>query len=382
MSKSCGVTAHEFTSTRRDIICSEADIPVIDIAPKAWAEISALILASPTTEFSVYGSTEIVDGKTYLVHSIIVPRQTRSGAHVDAEFPCTEHAAEVVIGRGYWTHFHSHHTMKIGFSAGDDANSSINNKAVVLLYTDKAPIGEAQVLTPCGKLARSEALILVGGEDIFQQMDNALCSKEIPKSSTTKVAKILQAFPDTDGPNWASLGPSAATDVTLRYSLTPVKALVPKTLRDIYKNHHFFLDERATWALFIYEQATCSWKKVDSDLKVEDVARLGAVDKGLDAALGEVVDIDVDKSSDIFTVYNKAADLPKITRTTCKAVNNNKGPFVAKVYPYKQAPSNETSSFDILGKNKNGVWVEYTLGNSTTVVYGKLVPAMLDAITA
>lgn len=363
-------TPHVFTSSRKDVLCSEASVPVIDIMPEAWVDISALLMASPSTEFSVYGSTEIQEGNKYIVHSIIVPTQVRSSAHVDCEFPCEEHAAEVAIGRGYWTHFHSHHKMTIGFSSGDNANSSINNKAAVLLYTDKAPIGEAQVITPCGKLARADALVLVGGKDIFGDMEEMLESKEAAKPTTSTVRSSI-SFPDTDAnmygpePHWMSEYDKAKKSI---YNLKPVVALVPKVLRERFKEHLFFLDGDSTWTLYIYYPTTATWMKIDSQLAVEDVPRGSYLDRELDSSVALLTDeIALDLSSDVLRVYTEPKDVPLELKKMYKTINFAKGPFVAR---------NST----VVSKNTKGIWVEHVLQGKMSPVYGKLMPGMLDAI--
>lgn len=159
--------------------CSEAEAPVIILRPKAWVKLSQALFMADKLEFGAYGITRKEGEATYIVDDIILPKQEATSAFVQPLFPEEEHAVLQAEDEnvGLFTHIHSHHSMNMSFSAYDREGPLRNNLAAVVINHKMAPRGFAVTRTPCGKVLRKEARVVVG-DDAATANDFAAYFKE------------------------------------------------------------------------------------------------------------------------------------------------------------------------------------------------------------
>lgn len=291
--------------------CSEADIPVIVLKPKAWAALSQCMFMAGTLEFSAYGVTRKHEDKgLYEVEDIVIPEQEATSGFVQPLFPSKEHTALQVKDKnvGLFTHIHSHHDMNRSFSAYDKDGPLRNNLAAVVLNHKLHPRGFAVTNTKCGKKIRTDALVIIGGS--LASSDRLTLAfqehwrkpKELPKSKITKTwggkdwRKGMQSgltgavVPSESYHN----NPQAllCLDDRTKVTLTPQKSMNWIVALQAGKTHHYSLDSRGHW---YHEHKAKCFKKIDSTLINQRLWRmlwLAAEEEGLSEevimACGEV----------------------------------------------------------------------------------------------
>lgn len=367
---------NSFTVRKECVVCSETVVPTVDIEPMAWAKISALIFASPSTEFTAYGETKISeDKKTYTIVDVVVPKQTRSGANTDATFPTTEHAACEPRGTGLWTHFHSHHMLGISYSSGDEAESANNNMIAILLHTNKVPEARAMATTDCGKRTMVDALLLIGGQDCFEGMADELKDKttctSVGSSPSAEVANASwwdNQMYGRDGwgnyrkttPNWAKDREGFCTDNTgTKITLARVSKLVPKAIKEKMPRATFYLDRGALSDVYSRIDSTGMWGKVSlATGEVTPIPMGDEKDMALDVAFKEAGDkLQADSSELFFKLYRKGQALPKWAR---EYVKDDKAPSTTIA---KFSTCTSSSASVGIGFRENDLFVKDTQAN-------------------
>ena len=217
--------------------CGEAECPLIIIKPKAWAKLSQCLFSAGDLEFGAYGITHKDDEHSiYVVEDIIIPEQEASAAFVQPLFPEEEHAVLQAEDEntGLFTHIHSHHSMNSSFSGYDHGGPLRNNLASVVINHEKFPQGFAVVKTPCDKVLRTDAVVVIG-EDMesafaFTTQFRKQWKKPAPVKYTVQNSMGFRSYRDPMGSNfdWKEKNTGKKSTPMPAYSSNPVAILRAK----------------------------------------------------------------------------------------------------------------------------------------------------------